>query len=83
MDEFPAYGTRVRFTAAQLGTIDPTQPGAKFREEVVNAGDEGEVVTAEGQMPEGWVAIKPDKFPALLVPVQPSMIEPLRSQVRE
>ena len=83
MDDFPAHGTRVRFTASQLGTIDPTKHIRRFEPDMVNAGDEGEVVTGDAQVPDGWVAIRPDKFPTLLVPVHPSMIEPLRSQVRE
>lgn len=76
MDTFPPHGSRVRFTSSALGTIDPAQPGAKFQPEMVGADDTGEVVTTEGQMPHGWLAVRPDKYPTLLVPAHPSMIEP-------
>lgn len=69
------YGQRVRFTSDALGMIDPASPGAKFVPETVGKGDEGEVVTAEGQMPDGWFAIRPDRYPDRLVPVHPSMVE--------
>ncbi len=80
MDEAPAYGTRVRFTAESLGMIDPSASGTQFVEETLGPNDEGEVVTQPGQMPEGWVAVRPDRFPQYLAPVHPRMIEPLRTQ---
>ena len=68
-------GDRVRFTSEALGTLEAGY--TKFTEHVVGNGDEGEVMTYPGQMPDGWIAVKPDDYPNEYVPVHPSMIEPV------
>lgn len=74
----PAYsaGTRVRFAADSLGTVradGSTLPG-QFASEVVNIGDAGEVVALEHAV-EGWLYVKPDRYPELVVPVVDGFIE--------
>lgn len=70
------YGQRVRFKADSLGIIDPEVHTSKFVPEVCQAGDEGEVQTLPGEeAPDGWMFIKPDKYPKGYVPVHPDMIE--------
>ncbi len=75
MDDTPQPGARVKFTADSLGTLEPGF--LRFTDHVVGEGDEGEVMTYDGQMPDGWIAVKPDAYPDEYVPVHPSMIESL------
>lgn len=70
-------GQRVRFTAENLGTVDPALPGVQMTEHVVNAGELGTVLVPPGSMPEGWLAVTADSYPLEYVPVHPGMIEPL------
>jgi hypothetical protein len=67
-------GDRVRFTAESLGVIDPSDPH-HFMDVIVKAGDEGEILTYDDQMPDGWLAVRADAAPNGYVPVHPSMIE--------
>jgi hypothetical protein len=78
MSDEPVYrqGDRVRFTAEQLGTIDPAADRPGFAELMVNRGELGTVAVQPGVMPDGWLAVTPDADERLYVPVHPSMIEP-------
>lgn len=65
-------GTKVRFTAGPLGLIRLDSP-YKFVPETVSEGDEGEIVTSEDQMPEGWLLVRVGDD--LYCPVHPGMVE--------
>jgi hypothetical protein len=67
-------GTRVRFTKGPLGLMDDDS-GLKFKELVVNAGDEG-VVSARTTNIDGWLIVDvPAVGERFYCPVHPYMIE--------
>lgn len=69
-------GQRVRFTSEQLGVVDPSVKPTRFvADSFVHAGDEGVVAIPAGTMPDGWIAVTPDKFPDYYAPVHPGMVE--------
>lgn len=73
-------GQRVRFLAERLGTIALHEPYG-FTEVVAEHGDEGELYTEVGDMPNGWVLVKIEARDArgneLYVPVHPDWLEPV------
>jgi len=74
MSEYP-YGTKVRSVSeGPLGVLDPDAARVAFLDDVwINKGDEGEVIVADGQMPDGWLLVEfSGKGRA---PVHPAMIE--------
>jgi hypothetical protein len=76
-------GTEIRFTTGPLGCINPQNPG-RVADETVQLGDTGQIVAAELEAMnyhegynrlEGWIFVRPDKYPELLIPVHQAMVE--------
>jgi hypothetical protein len=74
-------GTRVRFTADNLGALDPN--GSVRFEGTVSKGETGVVADWEpGPMLSDWIGVTPDDHHDWLVPVHPSMIELVPTMVK-
>jgi hypothetical protein len=71
-------GQRVKINIEACGTIYLDNP-YRFTEYVAGIGDEGEVFSSPGAMPEGWLLVKldakDDEGLPLFAPVDPRMLD--------
>ncbi len=76
-DETFDPGTRVRITSGAIGTVLLHEP-YRFTPYIASEGDTGEVYSAPGAMPDGWLLVhldhRDDDGNDLYAPVHPSMV---------